>query len=227
MIVKNEQDWIEGAVESVRSLLDEVLIVDTGSTDSTLDRIRRFNPRIINFKWTDSFAEARNAGLEAAVSPWILVLDADERIATRDLALLARALHSGPDGFRLVQRNYMMANHIVDWTPNDGSYPEGDGYPGFIDNPLVRLFRNSPEIRFQGSVHETVDPARMPAKFRWKSLPVVIHHYGKLREPERMAAKQRLYLDLGFYWAQLEHSRYHELWKTILGGRSVRIPSRD
>jgi hypothetical protein len=99
------------------------------------------------------------------VSPWILVLDADERIATRDLALLARALHSGPDGFRLVQRNYMMANHIVDWTPNDGSYPEGDGYPGFIDNPLVRLFRNSPEIRFLGSVHETVDPARMPAKF--------------------------------------------------------------
>ena len=71
MIVKNEQDWIEGAVESVRSLLDEVLIVDTGSTDSTLDRIRRFDPRIINFQWTDSFAEARNAGLEAAVSPWI------------------------------------------------------------------------------------------------------------------------------------------------------------
>ena len=134
---------------------------------------------------------------------------------------LARALHAGADGFRLVQRNYMMANHIVDWTPNDGSYPEGDGYPGFIDNPLVRLFRNSPEIRFLGSVHETVDPARMPARFRWKSLPVVIHHYGKLREPERMAAKQRLYLDLGLKKAVEEPSntyayvelgfQYHEL----------------
>jgi glycosyltransferase involved in cell wall biosynthesis len=197
MIVKNEQDWVEGAVESVRSLLEEVIIVDTGSTDQTLQRIQRFNPRVIHFKWTNSFAEARNAGLEAAKFPWILVLDADERVAKRDLPLIARALHENVDGLSLAQRNYMMANHIVDWTPNDGSYEEGNGYPGFLDNPLVRLFRNKPEIRFQGSVHETIDPAKLSPKLKWKVLPVVLHHYGKLREPERMAVKQRLYLELG------------------------------
>jgi tetratricopeptide (TPR) repeat protein len=66
-----------------------------------------------------------------------------------------------------------------------------------VDNPLIRLFRNSPEMRFHGAVHEIIDPTRLPRHFKFDFLPIVIHHYGKVRGEERVAAKQRLYLALG------------------------------
>src|SRR5881397_2153404 len=85
MIVKNEQDWIAKAVESVRSIVNEVIIVDTGSTDSTPAQAEALGATLLKSQWEDSFAQARNLSLAAAGEPWILVLDADERIAACDL----------------------------------------------------------------------------------------------------------------------------------------------
>src|SRR3989442_13801447 len=85
MIVKNEEDWVTEAVESVRSIVDEVIIVDTGSTDATPDRLASLGAKTLKTQWNDSFADARNASLAQATEDWILVLDADERIAPRDL----------------------------------------------------------------------------------------------------------------------------------------------
>jgi len=108
MIVKNEQDWVVGAVESVRSIVDEVIIVDTGSTDSTLARIQPLGAKVLKSQWKDSFAQARNVSLAEAKQDWILVLDADERIAPRDLPYIEDAIASGSaDGYHLNQRNYV------------------------------------------------------------------------------------------------------------------------
>jgi len=197
MIVKNEEDWIENALASVRSVVDEVIIADTGSTDRTLQRAARFSAKVLHFKWTDSFADARNFTLAEARHPWILVLDADECIAARDLPVIQEAVQRKPDGYHLIQRNYVFGNQIVGWTPNSGAYVEGKSYPGHLDNPLIRLFRNQSDIRFRGAVHEIIDPTRMNQSLRFDSLPVVVHHYGKVRDAERVASKQRLYLDLG------------------------------
>ncbi len=197
MIVKNEEDWIENALSSVRSVVDEIIIADTGSTDRTLERAKRFSAKVIHFKWNDSFADARNFALAEARHPWILVLDADECIARRDLPLIKAAVKQGADGYHLIQRNYVSGNQIVGWTANTGAYPEGKSYPGYLDNPLIRLFRNHPQIQFRGTVHEIIDPFRLHPHLRFDSLPVVMHHYGKVRDAERVAHKQRLYLDLG------------------------------
>jgi len=197
MIVKNEEDWIANAIGSVRSVVDEIIIADTGSTDRTLERVRPFSPKVIDFKWTDSFADARNASLAEARHPWILVLDADECISARDLPAIKAAVKQGADGYHLVQRNYVLGNQVVGWTANTGAYPEGKAYPGYLDNPLIRLFRNHPEIKFRGAVHEIVDPTRLHPHLRFGSLPVVLHHYGKVRDAERVAFKQHFYLDLG------------------------------
>jgi len=197
MIVKNEEDWIENALGSVRSVVDEIIIADTGSTDRTLHRAAQFSPKVLHFKWTDSFADARNFTLAEARHPWILVLDADECIAARDLPLIEEAIQRRPDGYHLIQRNYVLGNQIVGWTPNSDAYVEGKSYPGHLDNPLIRLFRNQPDIRFRGAVHEIIDPTRMNQSLRFDSLPVVLHHYGKVRDAERVASKQRLYLELG------------------------------
>ncbi|HET9131745.1 MAG TPA: tetratricopeptide repeat protein, partial [Terriglobia bacterium] len=197
MIVKNEEDWIENALGSVRSVVDEIILADTGSTDSTLRKARQFSPKVLHFKWTDSFADARNFTLAEARHPWILVLDADECIAARDLPLIEEAVRHKHDGYHLIQRNYVFGNQIVGWTPNSGTYEEGKTYPGYLDNPLIRLFRNDSDIRFRGSVHEIIDPTRMNPNFRFDSLPVVLHHYGKVRDAERVTSKQHFYLDLG------------------------------
>jgi tetratricopeptide (TPR) repeat protein len=197
MIVKNEQDWLAGAVESVRSIINEVIIVDTGSTDASPQQAEAVGAKLIHSKWEGSFAQARNVSLAAARQPWILILDADERVAAEDLLNIKDATESGAaDGYHLVQRNYVFTRQIFGWTPNGRRYREGDGYDGYVDNPLIRLFRNSPNIRFQGVVHEIVDPQRTP-QFKFSSIPAVIHHYGKVRGEERVKAKQRHYLELG------------------------------
>ena len=95
MIVKNEEDWVDGAVQSVRSIVNEVIIVDTGSTDSTLNRIEELGAKVLKSKWKDSFAQARNVSLAEAKEDWILVLDADERVAARDLPYIKDAAQSG------------------------------------------------------------------------------------------------------------------------------------
>ena len=198
MIVKNEEDWVVGAVESVRSIVDEVIIVDTGSTDSTLSRVQALGAKILKAQWKDSFAQARNVSLAEAKQDWILVLDADERVAPRDLAYIKDAAASGSaDGYHLVQRNYVFGNQIFGWAPNSSDYEEGSRYSGYVDNPLIRLFRNAPEMRFLGAVHEIIDPNRLPPTLKFASIPAVIHHYGKVRGEERVAAKQRFYLALG------------------------------
>src|SRR6185503_18613352 len=120
MIVKNEQDWLAGAVESVRSIVDEVIIVDTGSTDSTPGMAEAIGAKLIHSKWDDSFAQARNVSLAAASQPWILILDADERIAADDILNIKDVTeHGSADGYHLVQRNYVFTRQVFGWAPND------------------------------------------------------------------------------------------------------------
>jgi tetratricopeptide (TPR) repeat protein len=197
MIVKNEEDWIEGALDSVRSIVDEIILADTGCTDRTMERARRFSPKVLDIQWTEDFGEARNRTLAEARHPWILVLDADERIAAQDLPLIEDAISRSKDGFHLIQRNYVFGNQVFGWTANNGRYPEGKQYSGYVDNPLIRLFRNDPSLKFRGAVHEIIDPTRLPQSFKFDSIGAVIHHYGKVRGEERVAAKQLHYLALG------------------------------
>ena len=197
MIVKNEEDWVAKAVSSVISIVSEVIIVDTGSTDRTLERVEVFSPKIIHSEWQDHFGNARNISLAAASQPWILVLDADECIAASDLKKLETAMSGSNDGYSLTQRNYVYQNHVCGWEPNTSDYEEGRPYPGFVDNPLIRFFRNDPKLRFQGAVHEIVDSTRLPESLQFSSLPVVIHHFGKVCGEDRVVEKQHLYLKLG------------------------------
>src|SRR5947209_15605878 len=134
MIVKNEEDWVGSAVQSVSSIVDEVIIVDTGSTDSTPQRIDALADKSLKLRWKDSFADARNVSLAEAKEPWILVLDADERVAPKDLPFIVRATKSkAAAGYHLIQRNYVFGNQVVGWTPNGGGYEEGAAYSGYVD----------------------------------------------------------------------------------------------
>ena len=88
MIVKNEEKHLAKCLASVRPVVDEMIVVDTGSTDRTVDIAKAFGAQVYNFEWTNNFAEARNYSLSKASGDWILVLDADEVISSMDYASL-------------------------------------------------------------------------------------------------------------------------------------------
>ena len=80
MIAKNEEKYLEQCLNSVKGLADEIIIVDTGSTDRTKEMAKNFNARIFDFKWIGDFSAARNESIRHAAKEWILVMDADEVI---------------------------------------------------------------------------------------------------------------------------------------------------
>ena len=94
MIVKNEASCLAGCLRSVQGLVDEIIIVDTGSTDGTKDIAASFGAKAVDFVWQDDFSAARNESLKHATGDWILVLDADEVISSKDHTSIREAMTS-------------------------------------------------------------------------------------------------------------------------------------
>src|SRR5436190_22371274 len=78
MIVKNESKHLANCLESVDGVVDEIIIVDTGSTDNTIEIAEKYGAKVFHYKWHDDFGAARNEALKYASGDWVLVLDADE-----------------------------------------------------------------------------------------------------------------------------------------------------
>lgn len=135
MIVKNEEKFLEGCLESLRGAVDEVVVVDTGSTDRTKEIAHSYGARVFDFPWNGSFADARNEALRRARGRWILYIDADERFVCQGRAAVEKEL-SRP--------GYVA--HTVKFHPITGytSYRE------------YRIFLNDPRIRFEGVIHESM-----------------------------------------------------------------------
>lgn len=139
MIVRDEADCLERCLASVEGVVDEICVLDTGSGDATVAIARARGARVESFAWCDDFAAARNASLAMASGDWILVLDADEELASSDarrrLEGFARA-HPGRAG-----RVWM-----VDQSEGDIGRRE----------PLTRFFPRRVRPRYEGSIHEQV-----------------------------------------------------------------------
>ncbi len=80
MIVKNEEDYLPQCLESIKDIVDEIIIVDTGSTDKTVKIAESYGAKVYYFKWNNNFSEARNESLKYATKDWILILDADDEL---------------------------------------------------------------------------------------------------------------------------------------------------
>lgn len=139
MICKDEEKTIGNALESVRDIVDEIIVVDTGSTDRSMDIIKLYGGMVYKEKWIDDFSYVRNISIEKAKGEWILVLDCDEII--------------NDEGKRRI------FNYIKDNKKDKGISLRVasfiDGKRRSIDNS-IRLFRNDSAIRFKGKIQETV-----------------------------------------------------------------------
>ena len=170
MIVKNEEEFIQSAIESVQDAVDEIVVVDTGSTDDTVQIAQRAGASVHHFTWVNDFSAARNASLDYATSDWVLILDADERLTkSSHVALRAVVENHHYDDIQKVFcvqiKNYTRAGVF-----------QSDGFSG-------RLFRRLPELRFEGRVHEEAG-RHLGTDYR---LDIVFDHFGA--DPDVIAEK--------------------------------------
>ncbi len=168
MIARDEEASIGLAIKSALALVDEVVVVDTGSRDNTRIIAEGYGARIVDFSWRDDFAAARNAALEEAFGDWVLVLDADERLQPLRPIDFQRLLNAESAAAYRIE----LAGRRLDAVP-PGGHP-------------VRLFRNHAEIRYRSPVHEQILPTLQPwAEARGLTVedaPIIILHTGALRD---------------------------------------------
>jgi glycosyltransferase involved in cell wall biosynthesis len=202
MIIKNEEQFIKDCLENLKELVDEIIIVDTGSTDSTIKIIKDLNLnnlKILNFEWQDDFSAARNFSLQHATHEWILVLDADEQIAKEDHSRIRNLITNKEDhvAFNLVQRSYTDDFSEENWQyRGDDSYKDSEGYTGWRPSPLIRLFRKDDRIQFTGAIHELVEYSITKMKGKVLKTDIPIHHFKVARSKERVDQKLALYQKL-------------------------------
>ncbi len=197
MIAKNEEHNIASALRSVLDLVDEIIVVDTGSTDRTKQIAASLGANVFDFEWCNDFSAARNFSLSKATCPWILVLDADETISSKDHSRIKELLKEDRFfGFELIQRNYVTDGSINGTVPCGDEYDEERGYTAFLPVPIVRLFRNDPRIKFQGYVHEVVSDSLKDHDLPVKQTDIPIHHHG-YAATGNTGSKLKFYYELG------------------------------
>lgn len=137
LITKNEEEYLPKCLESVKDIADQIVVVDTGSTDRTIDIAKEYNAIIEKFDWNENFSDPRNKSLELATGDWILVLDADEEVDEETKPVLLRSLKD--------TENMAYRLPIIDIGKEDNGA-----------NYVPRLFRNAPGLFFVGRIHEQV-----------------------------------------------------------------------
>ncbi len=194
MIVKNEEENLAQCLESAKSIVDEMVIVDTGSTDRTVEIAESFGAKVFHHPWNNDFAEARNISLKHAACGWILVLDADEVIALQDLPKIKRLIkNNDAAGYMLVTRTYQNSSTLSEWQAVEHPCPEAKGYAGYIPSPHVRLFRRDKDIYFEGKVHEIVEYTISGKGGKIVETDIPIHHYGYISDKDSVKQKEKLY----------------------------------
>jgi GT2 family glycosyltransferase/cytochrome c-type biogenesis protein CcmH/NrfG/predicted SAM-dependent methyltransferase len=181
MIAKNEERFLADCLASVDGVVDEIVFVDTGSTDRTIEIAKGCGAAIYQFEWTENYSDARNEALKHATGDWILMLDADERLDPAAKAAILRAVRaSDTDAYELLFHNYCR---------------EGSSSPDIVHR-VCRLMRNRPEYRFQGRIHENNVPSIVASGGVIRELDAIVHHYGYRADVKKDRNKHERYLKL-------------------------------
>jgi len=178
LIVRDNERTLGPCLESLLPWVDEVIVVDTGSTDGTPELAARLGARLFHFPWCDDFSAARNESLSHARGDWVFWMDSDDTITEacgrglRDLAL---------GDHRPEVLGYVMQVHCP------GGTTDGADDVTCVDH--VKLIRNRPDLHFEGRIHEQVLPSirRAGGEVAWTGLHVV--HSGSDQTAEGRARK--------------------------------------
>ena len=163
MIVKNEAENLTSCIHSVKSAVDEIIVVDTGSTDNTREIARQLGAKVFDFLWCDNFSAARNESIRRATGDYILWLDADDRVdesEVKKIRHLKRTFDSNKD-----KAYYLVIN----------SQSSVDGETLFQQ---LRIFPNVNGARFEGGIHEQIFHILSALGIQLVKTDIVIRHTG-------------------------------------------------
>ena len=161
MIVKNEEKYLRECLQSVKDVVDEIILIDTGSSDNTINIAKEFGALIFNYNWINDFSAARNYALSKSTGDWILYLDADERLSSKSLNEF---------------KNVTAKNDLLGYRCKVINIDEINGKPKFMR--YTRLFHNSPKIKFSGKIHEQIDYSLIGNGYKIFDTDIEIIHTG-------------------------------------------------
>jgi len=182
MIVKDEEEMLPRCLEAIHDVVDEMIIVDTGSTDRTVEIAESYGATVLHHEWTGDFAEARNVSLDAVTGDWFIYLDADEVLVREDAQKLrGLAGHVWREAIFFTETNFT------------GDVDDGTA----VNHNALRMYRNRPHYRFEGRIHEQLAhmlPSGMPERIEQPT--VRIEHYGYLGAVRDAKEKSRRNIEL-------------------------------
>lgn len=198
MIMRDNADVLARCLDSVKGLVDEIIIVDTGSKDDSVDIALSYGAKVYFDTWQNDFARPRNIGLGKARGQWIMVMDPDETISREhhhDLKWLTRAKNF--DAFWITTYNYGPPTYKMNYKfiPAGGD-PLGK-YAGYTPSTKTRFFKNGLGIVFEGCWHELVDYYIKRTGLRQGSSPIPVHHWIHEISQKTSKEKQAFYLTMG------------------------------
>lgn len=176
LITRNEEANLRCCLTSLAGIVDEVVVVDTGSTDETVAIAQEFGAIVGSFVWSDDFSAARNHAISLASGDWVLVIDADEELTPESGAAIRQAIVRPQFGGYDAE--------IVNFTSDD------DATALYVHH-ACRLIQRGEEIGFSGRIHEQVTPSLERAGLPWANLPGfrILHHGYK---PSAMVERNKI-----------------------------------
>lgn len=197
IITKNEEENIRRAIKSVRDLVDEVIVVDTGSKDNTLDIAVSEGAKVGQIEWEDNFSKPRNKALEMSKSSWILSIDADEVIPKRGREEIIE-MTKWPEvaGWRMETWNYKTDHRTLDIQVNDKYYEEGNEYTHYVKSIKTRLFQKRKGVCWEFPIHEVVDRSIGRLKGRFAKAKIAVQHFHKEMSEKEKKSQVKFYLKL-------------------------------
>ncbi|MEW6413019.1 MAG: tetratricopeptide repeat protein [Candidatus Zixiibacteriota bacterium] len=170
LMVKNEEELLPDCLESIRDWVDEIIVVDTGSTDRTVEIAESFGAKVFHQPWEGNFSKHRNYSVELATSDWVFIIDADERFVEDDLPSLRRLINQ--DDVNIISINVFNV------------YGKKEELTTFL--PSVRFWRKKVGLRYEGIVHNLLKLGEEHLVLR---TGIRIKHLGYGLNPEKMRAK--------------------------------------
>lgn len=213
MIVKNEEKHLTKCLNSVKGYVDEIVIIDTGSTDSSKEIASRYTDRIYDFKWCNDFAKARNFSLSKATNDWVLILDADECITNFKLKAIKQIMNSN--------------NMIVGRLKRINLFEDGNIVKKYIER-VNRLF-NKKYFQYEGIIHEQIISKNLDS-YRIQPIDIEVLHNGYMDEVVKNTNKLERNIEL-LKKAIKEHPKdsylYYQIGKSYFMGKKYNVACKS